>query len=79
MNTAFLPFIGVFIRFLYIRFYKKQKVNLIELWKRTRFGDNLEYINISNRGLGFIAAGIITLIILLVLHHKSPLYFLFHN
>ena len=66
MNSASLDFLGVFVRYLYIKFIKKKNIRLIKLWEKTRFDENLEYLKITNKMLGLIFAIIITLLILII-------------
>jgi len=67
MNSAFLDILGVFVRYVYIKYFKKKDTELKKLWEETKFDDNLEYLKLTNKVLGFISALIITIIFLLIL------------
>ena len=68
MYTSFIEYWGVLVRFIYINFYIKKRVNLIDLWKKTKYNENLEYLKWTNFRLGTLFTFFITLIIIIVLN-----------
>jgi hypothetical protein len=66
MYTSGLIYIGAFIRFLYYKLILKKKITFLELWNKTKYNQNLNYIKLSNHSLGFIASIILTIIIIII-------------
>ena len=67
MHIACLKYFGAFIRFLYHRIKINKKITFLELWNKTKYDQNLDYIKKSNYSLGLITSFIITIIILIYL------------
>lgn len=67
MHIACLTYLGAFIRFLYYRIKINKKITFLELWNKTKYDQNLDYIKLSNYSLGLITGFIITIIILIYL------------
>ena len=65
MDTFGLEYLGLYIRYLYIIIYKKENITLKELWKKTKYGENIGHIKTSNHNIGALLCLILLIFILI--------------
>ena len=66
MDNFGINYVGLTIRYLYIKYFLKRTVNYKELYKKTKYGKNLGYIKTSNHNLGVITSIFLAILILLI-------------
>ena len=65
MFNSQLVYVGCFVRFLYHILILKKRITFLELWNKTKYNQNLDFIKLSNHNLGLITSIVITLFILM--------------
>ncbi len=66
MDNFGIEYIGFMVRFIYVKIFKNKEILIKELWEVTKYGENCQYLKISNYNLGSLIAVILLFLALII-------------